>query len=293
MSTQKRSSSKENKEKGPRTPEKSSAEDKLLQKYDGIIVRHPKEGNFFCNLCNDEGSPYFSGLWNNCKDHMTSQAHKKSEEKSKKFRTESKEATPTETETNQGIIEEKVSSAKNSQELTPAVRAQLNLIYSRFLLQYRLPFNLVSPLNTFTKQVSAEYGQNILQEYTISRKTVTKATKVLCNTMKADIYESLRSSPFSLSLDTSIDSYGSTYLAICARLLEVEDYDKPQMRLISILPITTSSTGETLHKMILENIQIDDELKQNFVGVATDDGGNMTGVDQGVTQRLKETCNYS
>ena len=122
-------------------------------------------------------------------------------------------------------------------ELTTKTRAELNLTYSKFLLQYGLPFDLVSPLNAFNQQLSAQYTPEVLQQYTISRRTATKAIKTISNTLKTNVFQELRSSPFSLSLDASSDCYGSTYFAVCARLLEEDNYDKPQMKLVAVLPM--------------------------------------------------------
>lgn len=78
------------------------------------------------------------------------------------------------------------------------------------------------------------------------------------------------------------------YLAICARYLEEENYNRPLIKLISTLPIPTSSSGKTISEIISKNILISEELKLNFMGIATDEGSNMVGPEQGVGQRLKE-----
>ena len=97
MSNSRSSITKKTDEKSLQKSKKLSAEEKLLQQYDGIIVRHPKEeGRFFCTLCHDGGSLHFSGLWNNCKEHISSQAHKKYGLKAKQDPTDDREATSTE-----------------------------------------------------------------------------------------------------------------------------------------------------------------------------------------------------
>ena len=59
-------------------------------------------------------------------------------------------------------------------------------------------------------------------------------------------------------------------------------------KLLLTLPMSTSSTGETIFKSINEQIFTDEKTKLNFVGIASDDGPNMTGTDQGACYRFKQ-----
>jgi len=95
-----------------------------------------------------------------------------------------------------------------------------------------------------------------------------------------------------MSLDISSDVHGHSYLAICVRFLEEDNYERPVTKLFSILPINDSSTGETLFKMISDKIFIEDDIKLNFMGIVSDDGSNMTGEEKGVAQRLKDVYTY-
>jgi hypothetical protein len=61
-------------------------------------------------------------------------------------------------------------------------------------------------------------------------------------------------------VDESSDIYWKSYLAICATYFEDGNFQKPVTKLISILPITTSSTGEVLFKKIEEGILSDAEI---------------------------------
>ena len=277
--------------KSTQTSIKLTVEDQLLRKYPDVIIRHPKEElKFLCIICQEQGSPFYSGLWNNCKDHLGSQSHKKASDKAKL------KENALEKQANQNIeaVDEMETNTmpESSLTLTPSTRSELNLTYSKFILQYRLPFSIVGALHSFNQQLIAQYPPSVLQDYSISRKTVTKATESICDTLKGEIFQELRSSPFSLSLDLSTDSFGRTYMGVCARYLEEENYELPQVKLISILPISTSSTGETIAQLILDKILIDEELRLNFMGLATDDGGNMTGCDIGAGKKLKDVCGH-
>lgn len=88
MASQKNNKNKANLRKEQRKP---SLEETLLETYKGIIAAHPKENKFFCLLCKKHGSTFFAGLWHNCKEHLTSASHKRSEEKELKDLKNSKE----------------------------------------------------------------------------------------------------------------------------------------------------------------------------------------------------------
>ena len=73
MNTSKRTSSQTQK-KSTQTSKKLKIEDQLLKKHPGIIIKHPKEeAKFLCIVYQEQGSPFYSDLWNNCKDYLRSQ----------------------------------------------------------------------------------------------------------------------------------------------------------------------------------------------------------------------------
>jgi len=57
---------------------------------------------------------------------------------------------------------------------------------------------------------------------------------------------------------------GGAYLSVCARFLEEPNSDQPSTKLVSILPITTSLTGETLFDSVILNILNEPSLQRNF-----------------------------
>ena len=173
--------------------------------------------------------------------------------------------------------------------LTPTAKAELDLSFAKFILQYRLPFSIVAPLNTFVKQVSTMNSNQVFQD---SRKTITTTTSIISNTLQFDLYQELRNSPFSMSLDISSDVHGYSYLAICARFLEEDNYERPVTKLLSILPINDSSIGETLFKMISDKFFFENEIKLHFMGIVSDDGSNITGEEKGVAQRLTDVYTH-
>ena len=58
------------------------------------------------------------------------------------------------------------------------------------------------------------------------------------------------------------------------------------------MPITISSTGKTLFDMLVSKVLINEDIKLNCMGIVSDDGANMTGVEKGVISRVKEICNH-
>jgi len=283
-----KSSNRMSKSKTHQKNNKKSIEDQLLETYEGIISRHEtNEAKFFCIVCNEQKSPFFTGFWHNCKEHLSSKSHNKAIQKASCEDSEMKLPDQSENYNDENLNEENTEQILKL--LTPEIKGDLDLEFSKFILQYRLPFSIASPLNAFIQQILGYYPIEMIQNYTVNRRTVTSATYSICETLREEIFLNLKSSPFSLSLDASSDAYGYSYLAICARYMEL-GYDRTVTKLITILPLTTSSTGKTIFNMIMEKVPTTDEIKRNCMEVVTDDGSNMTGVEKGVSSRLKEVC---
>jgi len=263
---------------------KKTVKELVLLENEGIIEQHETEAEeYWCKACAFVNSPYHSGQWHNCRTHLTRTTHIEAVKKYNNRNTISP--------SNQDLQENNVTKERviknQDQILTPIVKAELDLTYSQFILQKRLPFSLASSVHQLTQQISSKYSEKVLEEYKVGRKTITTATKSISETLKTELFEKLKRSPFSLSFDASSDVHGHTYLAVCARFIESDNYDRPTVKLITVLPITTSSTGETFYNLILKNVLIDEDIRGNLLGIATDDGKNMTGKDLGASSRLK------
>jgi len=278
---------KSNERASSQNTKKKTVKEQVLEENNDIIVQHiSEEDDFWCKACHFVNSPYYSGLWHNCKAHLSRSSHI---EAVKKY-LERNEVATTKEDKDSGKQSPKEKEINNQDQiLTPTIKAELDLIYSQFILQKRLPFSLANSIHQLTQQISSKYSENVLEEYKIGRKTITSAAVSISETLKDDLFQKLKCSPFSLSFDASSDMHGHTYLAVCARFIESDNYDRPTVRLISVLPITISSTGETLYNLILKNVLISEDIRANFLGVATDDGKNMTGKDLGAASRLKTT----
>jgi len=271
---------------------KKTLKEQILDEYEGIIGKHETNDNkFVCIVCQGQNSPFYTGFWHNCKDHINSKTHKKVIQK---LTSEVSDSDPSK-EQEDSIIENLANEIERNAELPKVLsldlKGELDMAYTKFLLQYRLPFSIAGPLNTFFQQIASNYSNDVIQTYTVNRNTITHAASTICETLKNNIFQELRATPFSLSLDASSDSNGNSFLAVCIRLIE-KGFDRPTTKLISILPITTSSTGQTIFDMLTNTVLINEEIKQNCMGIVTDEGSNMTGIEKGVSSRLKEVCNH-
>ena len=273
-------------------PLKETIEDRLLEDYSEIIQRNSEDPNkFTCIPCQFFNSPFSSGLWYNCKSHVTNSKHhqtniEKWEEITQHGSNSQKDRVPS----NEDVFIER--NSNNYKDLTPEVKKELDYIYTKFILQYRLPFSLAKPLNSLLQQLSSNYDPIVLKRHTINRNNVSLVSQNASAALKAHLLDELQLSPFSLSVDSSSDVNGNSYFAVCARYLEENCNDRPTTKLLSILPITTCSEGETLYKKLTEEVLINEEIVSNFVGIATDNGSNMTGVRKGVASRLKATYKH-
>lgn len=159
-------------------------------------------------------------------------------------------------------------------------------------MQRRLPFSTIEPLVSFVQEIATSCDPNLLEQYSCSRKKVVKVTNKISTSLKGELFEQLRTSPFSLSVDESSDVYGQSYLAICVRFLEGSDYNKLSTKLISILPRTDSSVGEVLYNKVKREILVDPKIELNFMGLVTDEGPNMAGKYSGLSARMVKDYPY-
>jgi len=100
----------------------------------------------------------------------------------------------------------------------------------------------------------------------------------LGQSIKDRIFEGLRKSPFSISVDGGSDSFGTEYLALSVRYFDTDKSNQPKTKFLGLLQLTTSFTGETLYNKIMEFLfegSNSEELKVNFMGFCADHGINM------------------
>lgn len=165
---------------------------------------------------------------------------------------------------------------------------ELTFIYGKFILENRLPFTIGKPLTGLVSFLSEHYSPSLLQGFSTSRQTMTKVAKTLSGELKAKIFKQLQTSPFSLCIDAASDVYGAGYLSVCAKYWDEANPTEVTTKLIAVLPVTTSSTGLTFFNSICSHILDGEAIQNNFMGICSDEAGNMMGPQQGVCYRLQQ-----
>jgi len=170
--------------------------------------------------------------------------------------------------------------------------AELRFSFMKFILENRLPFSIVKNLCSFISDLSEQYSSRSLQSFKTSRQTIVKLTREVCKDLKTRILSQLKTTPFSLSIDASSVVYGSAYLAICAKYIDNSNPDHVLNKLVSILPLTTSSTGQVLFEKLMNDVLSDEDIQRNLMGICANQGSNMMGDEKGLCFRLKKQFPY-
>jgi len=103
--------------------------------------------------------------------------------------------------------------------------------------------------------------------------------------------------PFSVAVDEANVKGGTPYLAVTLRYYETEVALSTKTKLLALIEIQGSSTGETLFKLMDDLIFSDsvsrDRRILNFMGIASDKASNMiSGGNFGLTNRLKSKYSH-
>ena len=292
---------------------------KYLQDYAGIVIQDPNvPSKFICVKCHRYTS-YGVGKWGYFESHLNTTVHKNHHQEGSETETttvhkkQHQEGSKTTTIRKKKHQEE--SGSESEEEKDPSATAaeilanntlrtstyieaksperDLLIRYTEFILENRLPFALIEPLIDFTKEIVSHYDIDCIKKAKMSRTTLQKITKdCIAKDLKSELFAKLSTSPFSLSLDETTDLYGASYLAVFAKFLEKNNYKEPVTRLITIIPIEDSSTGEVIYKKIKREVLISEQIRQNLLGIVTDEGGNMAGKYKGISSRLKDDYKY-
>jgi hAT family C-terminal dimerisation region len=257
--------------------EKSKVAEKILDEYPGIVTKGDDPKKFICIPCKDKGNPYFTGRWYSFKEHAKSKLHL--------------DAVGSE-ENDQSIEEKKEDNANQKLSLLPRDQIELNFLFTKFILEKGLPFSISEDLFQFFQGISLRFfSRSFSNESKISSYLVKKCSKSISETIKESLFDSMRKSPYSLSLDESSDIYGSTYLGITVKHFEGDSF-KPSIKLLTILPITTSSNAQTIYSKIKNEVLTDPSLEKNFMGIASDEAATMVGQKNSVCQKLAQDYPY-
>ena len=157
--------------------------------------------------------------------------------------------------------------------------ARFKLKFTNFLLQYNLSFSVAESLMAFLHDLLSLFNVVDLLEFRIDRKSVSRIVSGFMGPLlQTRYFDALKRSPFSLSIDEGTALGAKSYLAINAKYLEHDEATFTTTKLIGLLKMGTSSTGDTLFKMLDSFLFFGERgklRKRNFLGIAADHASNM------------------
>jgi len=244
-----------------------SNEDKVkknLENFKGIIEMDPtNSSNFICLACKSGGLK-----WISLDGHLKTQTHLRALESFLK--------------------QDQINNNMRGRNINlKGDEINLYFKFTQFILENRLPFSIIDSLLNFVKDLTLDFRSDLLKKVQLSATTVQKiATNCIGEELKNHLFSKLKSTPFSLSIDGSSDIYGTSYLAVSAKYLDEKESKTPISRLISIIPMEDSSTGQIIYDKIKNEILYDEDIRKNLMGIVTDEGTNMVGEEKGISSRL-------
>jgi len=157
-----------------------------------------------CIPCKNKKMSNYSGFYDHLPSHLQSEKHKVAILKDEIEIPEAVESL-----NNFKVKKKKVKIVKK--EIMESIRIDL----TGFLLENELPFILAPKLSSFFKKILNNYGDQAVNELTISDRLASQIAKeAICNTHKKEIIKDLENNLFSLTFDVSSDCYGPSYLYI-------------------------------------------------------------------------------
>ena len=183
---------------------------------------------------------------------------------------------------------------KNRNKPLPKNNELLNFRFqvTEFLINNNLSFNLTENFAFFLRKLLGEYSVNSLQSFTVNRNHISEIAKFgISPSLKEEYLKILETTPYSVSLDESGSKGNTQYLAISARFLPSIEATQTVTKLLGLLEMKTSASGETLYQMLTDFLFSNDhegKRRKNLMGVSTDGASNMISLkDAGLTNRLR------
>jgi len=173
------------------------------------------------------------------------------------------------------------------------VQLQFRFQMTNFLIKNNLPFNLSENLSKFINSLNQNYTSNELSSFRIDRNNISDiASNFLGPYFQENYLNILNHTPFSLALDEGSLKGNTEYLAISARYLENNRSLLTTTKLISIIQLEGSKTGETIYNLVVSLLftgEDGEQRKKNCVGVCTDGASNMISTgNASLTSRLQQ-----
>jgi len=168
---------------------------------------------------------------------------------------------------------------------------------SNFLIQNNLPFDLADRQLQFVQTLIQSHAPHNILNYTVNANHVSLVTSECFRPILQEKYFNLlKTSPFSISLDTGTAKGNVNYLNLHARFFATQNDTQTTTKLLGLIELDESSTGETLYNKIssLMFSGLEGQIRRrNLIGIATDGSSNMISKkDSGVTNRFQQDLPY-
>jgi len=170
---------------------------------------------------------------------------------------------------------------------------QFRFEVASFLIQNNLPFNLSDKLSAFISTLAQKFTSDELSIFTVDRNHISDiAGSCLGPFFQQSYLNLLKNTPFSLSLDEGSIKGNTEYLAVNARYLETSTSLHTTTKLIAMIQLEGSKTGETLYNLLVSLLFTgsDGEMRKKMcLGICTDGAANMiSSGNSSLTSRLEE-----
>ena len=245
--------------------------------------------NVFCQIC--QKPIQGKGL----QRHMESDVHQlkiKQEDRQKHAATLVLMATK---KTSKQEVDESIEAEENIDQKRSAQNNDENYLrLIAFLLKEKLSFEQIERLGNFLKYIYDKKAFGFLSRANFKAEKVSEIAKVCFrDCLLEDIYNDLRETKFSLTLDASTISTEN----VCAlRVKYIKSYpinDKGkkksviQDKLVALVPFKESSTSQDYLKILKKTVLSDEKMKANLIGIAHDNASTLKGCRKGLVALLK------
>jgi len=257
-----------------------------------LVYRDPKKGSrFICKICKEAKLKNHAGNIKNLVGHFHSKSHSSQMEKNdlkELDRLISSFFKPTSPKVSNLSTQDRENEDASDQRLSDDKMLKIEL--TAFLIKENMPFSKGSTVLEFIKDIITKYDHKVILDNQISKETISRISKdCIGASLKHSIFEELKVSPFSLSIDEASDFYKNSYLALCAKFLPSGGAEKPTTKLVSIIEMKGEKTDEALKNVIKEEILLKDpQISQNFMGLVTDEARSMVDSHIGLGKLLEK-----
>ena len=148
----------------------------------------------------------------------------------------------------------------------------------KLITENNLPISFSETLHTFLKKIARSHKSKEVLSYSVDRYNVAKMLGLIGETIKQQLLNKISSTPYSIAVDEGSTITDECYLAVSVRYFSNPDDSLTTTKMLCMLPIGESTTGESLFKLIQQFLFTGDGSqgrKDNFIGIVSDHASNM------------------